>query len=209
MFCDLSVWKWPMYTWEKCVFCCFRWNVSFFFLCIFISNLLGSFGLMCCLKLMFDYYFSVWMMSEKAMAPHSSTFAWKIPWTEEPGRLQSMGSLESDMTERLHFHFSLSCTGEGNVNPLQCSCLENPRDGEVWWAAIYGVAQSRTRLKWLSSSMDNVSIDVSVILKLDFPGSPVAKTPSSQVLLPVSPFRSALIFAFFILVLLYWVHIYL
>ena len=56
---------------------------------------------------------------EKAMAPHSSTFAWKIPWTEEPGRLQSMGSLESDTTEQLHFHFSLSCIGEGNGNPLQ------------------------------------------------------------------------------------------
>ena len=64
------------------------------------------------------------------MAPHSSTPAWKIPWTEEPGRLQCMGSLESDMTERLPFHFSLSCIGEGNGNPLQCSCLENPRDGE-------------------------------------------------------------------------------
>ena len=59
----------------------------------------------------------------------------------------TMGSLESDTTERLHFHFSLSCNGEGNGNPLQCSCLENPRDGEAWWAAIYGVAQSRTRLK--------------------------------------------------------------
>ena len=56
------------------------------------------------------------------------------------------GLEESDMTERLHFHFSLSCTGEGNGNPLQCSCLENPRDGGAWWAAIYGVAQSWTRL---------------------------------------------------------------
>ena len=65
---------------------------------------------------------------EKAMAPHSSTFAWKIPWTEESGGLQSMGSLESDTTERLHFHFSLSCIGEGNGNSLQCSCLENPRE---------------------------------------------------------------------------------
>ena len=86
------------------------------------------------------------------MAPHSSTFAWKIPWKEEPGRLQSMGSLESDTTERLHFHFSLACIGEGNGNPLQCSCLENPRDGEAWWAAVYGVAQSWTWLKRLSSS---------------------------------------------------------
>ena len=84
---------------------------------------------------------------EKVMAPHSSTLARKIPWMEKPGRLQSMGSLESDMTERLHFQFSLSCIGEGNGNPLQCSCLENPRDGEAWWAAIYGVAWSRTQLK--------------------------------------------------------------
>ena len=56
------------------------------------------------------------------------------------------------MTERLHFHFSLLCTGEGNGNPLQYSCLENPRDGGAWWAAVYGVTQSRTRLKRLSSS---------------------------------------------------------
>ena len=72
------------------------------------------------------------------------------------------GSEELDMTERLHFRFSLSCTGEGNGNPLQCSCLENPRDGGAWWAAIYGVAQSRTRLKQLSSSS---SIPILVALK--------------------------------------------
>ena len=60
------------------------------------------------------------------MAPHSSTLAWKIPWTEEPGRLQSMRSPRVDTTERLQFHFSLSCIREGNGNPLQCSCLENP-----------------------------------------------------------------------------------
>ena len=69
---------------------------------------------------------------EKAMAPHSSTPAWKIPWMEEPGRLQSMGSLRVNTTEQLHFHFSLSCTGEGNGNLLQCSCLENPRAGGAW-----------------------------------------------------------------------------
>ena len=100
------------------------------------------------------------------MAPHSSTLAWKIPWMEKPGRLQSMGSLRvghdwatslsfftfMHWRRRLHFHFSLSCIGEGNGNPLQCSCLENPRDGGAWWASIYGVAQSRTRLKRLSSS---------------------------------------------------------
>ena len=62
------------------------------------------------------------------------------------------GRWESDITERLHFHFSLSCIGEGNGNPLQCSCLENPRDGGAWWGAVSGVAQSRTRLKRRSSS---------------------------------------------------------
>ena len=67
------------------------------------------------------------------------------------------GCEESDTTERLHFDFSLSCTGEGNGNPLQCSCLENPRDGGGWWAAVYGVAQSQTRLKRLSSSSSNSS----------------------------------------------------
>ena len=84
---------------------------------------------------------------EKAMAPHSSTLAWKIPWTEEPGVLQSIESLGIGH----NWATSLSCIGEGNGNPLQCSCLENPRDGGAWWAAVYGVAQSRTWLKWLSS----------------------------------------------------------
>ena len=70
------------------------------------------------------------------------TFAWTVPWTEEPGGLQSMGSLESDTTEWLHFPFSLSCIGRGNGSPLQFSCLENPRDGGTWGAAVYGVAES-------------------------------------------------------------------
>ena len=91
--------------------------------------------------------------------------AWRRQWHPTPVLLprKSHGwrSLEgcspwgrwgSDTTEWLHFHFSLSCTGEGNGSPLQCSCLENPRDGEAWWAAVYGVTQSRTWLKWLSSS---------------------------------------------------------
>ena len=65
------------------------------------------------------------------------------------------GHEESDMTEWLHFHFSLSCIGEGNGNPLQCSCLENPRDRGAWWASIYGVAQNWTRLKRLSSSSND------------------------------------------------------
>ena len=77
------------------------------------------------------------------MATHSSTIAWEIPWMEEPSGLQSMGGpKELDTTERIHFQFSLPCTGEGHGNLLQYSCLENPRDGGAWWAAVYGIAQS-------------------------------------------------------------------
>ena len=83
---------------------------------------------------------------------HSSTLAWKIPRQRSLVGCSPWGRYQSDTTERLHFHFSLSCIGEGNGNPLWCSCLENPRDGEAWWAAVYGVPQSRTRLKRLSSS---------------------------------------------------------
>ena len=98
-------------------------------------------------KMWFAYIYGAYR--EKAMATHSSTLAWKILWMEEPGRLQSMGS------RRVGHDWvtspSLLCTGEGNDNPLQCSCLENPRDGGAWWTAVCGVAQSRTRLKRLSS----------------------------------------------------------
>ena len=90
---------------------------------------------------------------EKAMALYSSTLAWKIHGQRSLVGCSPWGRQESDTTERLHFHFSLSCIGEGNGNPLQCSCLENPRDGGAWWAAVYGVAQSRTRLKLLSISI--------------------------------------------------------
>ena len=89
------------------------------------------------------------------MAPHSSPLAWKIPWMEEPGGLRSMGSLRVGHDWATPLSLFLSCIGEGNGNPLQCSCLENPRDGGAWWAAVYGVAQSRTRLKRLSSSSDS------------------------------------------------------
>ena len=95
----------------------------------------------------------------------SREFYWRRQWHPTPvllpGKSHGQRSLvgcrpwgrkESDMTERFHFHFSLSCIGEGNGNPLHCSCLENPRDGGAWWAAVYGVAQNRTRLKRLSSS---------------------------------------------------------
>ena len=76
------------------------------------------------------------------------------------------GVAKSVMTEQLHFHFSLSCIGEGNGNPLQYSCLENPRDGGALWAAVYGVAQSRTRLKRFSSSNNNNKIQSIVFLKI-------------------------------------------
>ena len=76
------------------------------------------------------------------MAPYSSTLAWRIPWMEESGRLQSMGSLRV----RQDWATSLSRSGEGNGNPLQCSCLENPRDGGAWWATVHWVAKSLTRL---------------------------------------------------------------
>ena len=95
----------------------------------------------------------------------SHGYLWRRQWQPTPvllpGKCHGQRSLvgcspwgreESDRTERLRFHFSLLCIGEGNGNPLQCSCLENPRDGGAWWAAVYGVAQSRTRLKRLSSS---------------------------------------------------------
>ena len=90
--------------------------------------------------------------TEKAIAPHSSTLAWKIPWMEEPGRLQSMGLLESDTTEQLHFHFSLSCTGEGNATHSSVLAWRIPGTGKPGGLPLMGVAQSRTWLKRLTSS---------------------------------------------------------
>ena len=84
------------------------------------------------------------------MATHSSVLAWRIPGTEEPSELPSMGSHQSrTQLKQLSMH---ACIGEGNGNSLQYSFLENPRDRGAWWATVYGVAQSRTRLKRLSSS---------------------------------------------------------
>ena len=82
--------------------------------------------------------------AEKAMAPRSNTLAWKIHGQRSLVGCGTGCCEESDTTERLPFHFSLSCIGEGNGNPIQCFCLENPRDGEACWAAVYGVTQSRT-----------------------------------------------------------------
>ena len=91
-------------------------------------------------------------MAEQIITCHKRSFRSSVHsplWSEEHSHSHPCCL---HMTERLHFHFSLSCIGEGNGNPLQCSCLENPRDGGAWWAAIYGVAQNQTRLKRLSSS---------------------------------------------------------
>ena len=95
-------------------------------------------------------------------------YQWKRQWHPTPVLLSGKshgqrspspwGGEESDTTEWLPFHFSLSCIGEGNGNPLQCSCLENPRDGGAWWAAVYGVTQSWTQLKRLSSSSTHMSL---------------------------------------------------
>ena len=112
---------------------------------------------------------------EKGKAVHSSILAWRIPWTIQsmrrrqwhptpvllPGKCHGRRSLvgyspwgreESDTTEWLHFHFSLSCIGEGNGNPLQCSCLGNPRDRGALWAAVSGVSQGRSRLSDLAAA---------------------------------------------------------
>ena len=86
---------------------------------------------------------------EKAMAPHSSTPAWKIPWTEEPGRLWSTGSLRVGHDWATSLWLFTFMHWRRKWQPLQCSCLENPRDWGAWWTAVCGVAQSRTQLKWL------------------------------------------------------------
>ena len=100
------------------------------------------------------------------MAPHSVLLPGKSHGWRSLVGCSPWAWAESDTTERLHFQFSLSCIGEGNGNPLQCSFLENPRDGGAWWAAVYGVAQSRTRLKRLSSSSSRDSIACFEKLKL-------------------------------------------
>ena len=92
-----------------------------------------------------------YMALEKAMAPHCSTLAGKSHGRRSLVGCSPRGREELDTTEWLHFHFSLSCIGEGNGNPLQCSSLENPRDRGAWWVAIYGVIQSRTKVKRLRS----------------------------------------------------------
>ena len=106
------------------------------------------------LEVVFFHPFYGWVALplETAMAPPPALLPRKSHGRRSLVGCSPWGRWESGTTERLHFHFSLSCTGEGNGSPLQCSCLENPRDGGAWWAAVSGVTQSRTRLKRLSSS---------------------------------------------------------
>ena len=111
------------------------------------------------------------------MAPYSSTLAWKIHGWRSLVGCSPWGRLESDTTEQLHFHFSLSRIGEGNGNPLQYSCLENPRDRGAWWAAVYRVAQSLTRLKRLSSSSSTGALG---IFLGKGPGGPAFCRPSCK-----------------------------
>ena len=117
-----------------------------------------------------------WKGQEKAMAPTPVLLPGKSHGRRSLVGCSPWGRKESDTTERLHFHFSLSCIGEGNGIPLQCSCLENPRDGGAWRAAVYRVAQSWTRLKRLSGSMK----------RTDFPSKEsfnfMAATPSAVIL---------------------------
>ena len=103
-----------------------------------------------------------------AMAPTPALLPGKSHGRRSLVGCSPWGRQESDTTERLHFDFSLSCIGEGDGNPLQCSCLENPRDGGAWWAAVYGVAQSWTRLKQLSSSSSSLGVIHLVGMGFDF-----------------------------------------
>ena len=109
---------------------------------------------------------------EKAMAPPPVLLPGKSHGRRSLEGCSPWGREESDTTERLHFRFSLSCIGEGNGNPLQYSCLENPRDGGAWWAAVYGVAQSRTRLKWLSSSSSREIFNLVIVFSPEFVSFP-------------------------------------
>ena len=111
---------------------------------------------------------------EKAMAPYSSTLAWKIARTEEPGGLQFMGSRRVGHDWATSLPLFTFCIGEGSGNPLQCSCLENPRDGGAWWAAVYGVARSQTRLS-------DLAVAVSILNSGGFPGTDLKREPTDSI----------------------------
>ena len=129
----------------------------FFFCCLDEPSCTGCYWWLgdvgsCIQVASFVWVLTAWCLLGRRMAPHSSTLAWKIPWMEGPGELQFMGLLgaghdwATSLSPFTFMHWRRKC------NPLQCSCLENPGDGGARWAAVYGVAQGRTRLKRLSSS---------------------------------------------------------
>ena len=154
----LSFWAFQSTSWSLLLPCHHDWNHNTWRHMLLASNcteLLNNYATMASPFTSLNLSFLFYNMEIKivlASPPHSSTLAWKIPWMEKPGGLQSMGSLRVAHDWATSLSLFTSCIGEGNGNPLLCPCLENPRDGGAWWAAIYGVAQSRTRLKWLSSS---------------------------------------------------------
>ena len=149
----------------------------------FLSFLLTFFPLVFLFSFLHSYLCSFFLFIQETYILYASVSIlrrrqWHPAPVLLPGKSQGWQSLEgwspwgrwgSDTTERIHFHFSLSCIGEGNGNPLQCSCLENPRDGGAWWAAVSGVAQSWTRLKWLSSSSQHLEFEYKMLLFLHFP----------------------------------------
>ena len=137
---------------------------------------------------------------EKALALCSSTLAWKIHGWRSLVGCGPWGRQESETTERLHFHFSLSCIGEGNGNPLQCSCLDNPRDGGAWWAAVCGVTQSRTRLKWLSSS--------SSMLFRCHPMRRCLSPSLLKLLLECLPWPNFHLLSYLVILVLKWIYLY-
>ena len=100
------------------------------------------------------------------MTPRSSTLAWKILWSEEPGRLQSMGSLRVGHDSATSLSLFTFMHWRGNGNPLQCSCLENPRDGGAWWAAVYGASQSQTQRSGLAAAAAYMKNQASLVAQL-------------------------------------------
>ena len=114
----------------------------------------------------------------------------------------------SDTTEQLHFHFSLSCIGEGNGYPLQCSCLENPRDGGAWWSAIYGVTQSQTRLKWLSSSSSSHRLYFSLRVSHVYLITPGFNLPRSSIRIHIQISPVSVIWKLIIFFILKYINIY-
>ena len=127
----------------------FMLTIKVYFLYNTISNICYIYYI---LIIHYTNYITLWVYRRRQWHPTPVLLPGESHgWRSLVGSVHGVSKVRTRLT-RLHFHFSLSCTGEGNGSPLQCSCLENPRDGGAWWAAVYGVAQSRTQLNRLSSS---------------------------------------------------------